>query len=156
MGIIIRKANESDFDAILSLEKELNAFEKAYDEVTNTVEQMKSEKEFFHCFVAEDKDEGIIGSAVYCFVYFLGVGKSLYLDNLYIKESFRGQKIGTKLLDSIFKIAKDEKCSKIRWQVINWNKKAIALYKKYDAKIDTDWYNCDFDENVIQNITSEL
>jgi len=151
MKITIRKAIEKDFFAILSLEKELAAFEKSTFKVTNSVEMMKKEKDFFHCFVAEDKDEGIVGTAVYCFVYYVGVGKSLYLDNLYVKESFRGKKIGSELLKKVFKIAKKENCKKVRWQVLNWNKQAINIYKKYGANIDDEWSNCDFDECAIKN-----
>ncbi len=151
MKITIRKAIEKDFPAILSLEKELAAFEKATVQVTNSVELMKKEKDFFHCFVAEDKEKGIIGTAVYCFVYYVGVGKSLYLDNLYVKKLFRGRKIGTELLKNIFKIAKKENCKKVRWQVLNWNKQAIGMYKKCGANIDDEWINCDFDERAIKN-----
>ena len=61
MSIQIRKATDTDFPSILSLIKELAEFEKG--EVTNTVEQMYREKEYFHCYVAESDDREIIGIA---------------------------------------------------------------------------------------------
>src|SRR5512136_611552 len=98
MHITIREAAEDDFDSILGLVKELAAFEKSPDKVTNSVELMKMEKEHFHCFVAETVENEIIGMAIYFFAYYTWVGKSLYLEDIYVKEPFRRHRIGTKLL----------------------------------------------------------
>jgi len=141
----IRKASEKDFPSILSLIKELALFEKAPEKVTNTVEQMNDESNLFHCFVAETSENEIVGIALYFFAYYTWVGKSLYLDDIYIKESYRGQKIGTELLKKIFEVAKNENCKRVRWQVLNWNTPAIEMYKKCGAEIDDEWINCDFD-----------
>ncbi len=139
----IRKAEESDFPKIIELIKELAAFEKAPEKVTNTVEQMKNEKEYFHCFVAENETDGIIAFALYFFAYYTWVGKSLYLDDIYVKEEFRGKKAGYKLLTKIFEVAKKENCKRIRWQVLNWNTDALEFYKKIGATTDDEWINCD-------------
>jgi len=151
MNFNIRKATEEDFSDILSLIKELASFEKAHEKVTNTVEQMKKEKEFFHCFVAETQDKEIVGMALYFFAYYTWVGKSLYLDDIYVKESFRNHKIGSALLRKIFDVASDENCKRVRWQVLNWNENAIKMYKKSGAEIDNEWLNCSFDSNGIKN-----
>jgi len=78
MNINIRIATEDDFPSILLLIKELAAFEKAPEKVTNSVEQMKKEKELFRCFVAETESKEIVGMALYFFAYYTWVGKSLY------------------------------------------------------------------------------
>lgn len=151
MNINIRKATEEDFPEIFLLIKELAAFEKSPGKVTNSVELMKHEKEYFHCFVAETETGKIVGMALYFFAYFTWVGKSLYLEDLYVKESFRKHKIGTALLGKIFEVANAEDCKRVRWQVLNWNQAAIQLYKKSGAVIDDEWLNCDFDYNGIKN-----
>ena len=89
MNYKIRIATEKDFPEILQLIRELAAFEKAPEKVTNSVEMMKKEKDLFHCFVAETETGEIIGMALYFFAYYTWVGKSLYLDDIYVKESFR-------------------------------------------------------------------
>jgi GNAT superfamily N-acetyltransferase len=150
MKVTIRKATEKDFFAILSLIKELAAFEKAPGKVTNSVRQMEDEKDFFQCFVAETADKEIVGMALYFFAYYTWVGKSLYLDDLYVKESYRGQEIGTRLLNKILEIARQENCKRVRWQVLNWNKPAIDMYRKSGAGIDDTWINCDIDVQGIQ------
>jgi hypothetical protein len=54
-------------------------------------------------------------------------------------------------LKEIFEFAKQEKCKRVRWQVLNWNKPAIWLYTKCGADISNEWNNCDFDESAIEN-----
>ncbi len=150
MEVVIRKGEEKDLPAVLGLVKELAAFEKAPEQVINTAEKMVKEQQYFDFFVAELEGE-IIGMALYFFAYYTWVGKSLYLDDIYVKEKYRGNKTGQKLLKEVFKVAQKEKCSRVRWQVLNWNKDAIAFYKKLDALIDDEWLNCDFDQQGIEN-----
>jgi GNAT superfamily N-acetyltransferase len=151
MNINIRQAREEDFPAILSLIKELAAFEKSPDKVTNSVEQMKKEKHLFECFVAETESGEIIGMALYFFAYYTWVGKSLYLEDIYVREPFRRSKIGSALLKKIFEVARAEECKRVRWQVLNWNKSAIQMYIKNGAEIDGEWLNCNFDSEGIKN-----
>lgn len=150
MDISIRKAKEDDFPAILSLIKELATFEKAPQKVTNSVEQMKEEKEYFHCFVAETTEHEIVGMALYFFAYYTWVGKSLYLDDIYVKENFRNKRIGTALLRKIFVTAREEDCKRIRWQVLDWNQSAIDVYRKAGAIIDGEWLNCSMEADLIK------
>ena len=149
MNYTIRPAAENDFPAILDIIKALALFEKAPEKVTNTVEQMKAEKAYFHCLVAVNEEEKIIAICLYFFAYYTWVGKSLYLDDLYVLEPYRRQGIAAALLDKLFEVARNEKCNRIRWQVLNWNENAIRLYKKYGATIDDEWLNCDFDQKGI-------
>ncbi len=155
MKAIIRKATEADFPSILALVNELAVFEKAPDSVTNSVAQMQAEKDHFNVLVAETDSGDIVGMAVYFFAYFTWVGKSLYLDDLYVKADCRGEKVGTRLLAELFAIAKTENCHRLRWQVLDWNQPALALYEKLGAKIESQWHNCDFDEKAMQQITFE-
>lgn len=146
MEIIIREATEDDFPAILSLIKELAEYERAPGKVTNSVEQMKEEKELFRCFVAETGDEEIAGMALFFMAYFTWVGKSLYLEDIYVKEPFRQHRIGSALLRKVFEVARAERCKRVRWQVLDWNEPAIAFYRKCGADLDGEWINCNFDE----------
>jgi ribosomal protein S18 acetylase RimI-like enzyme len=142
----IRQANENDFEAILQLIKALALYENASEKVTNTVDLMKQEKEYFQALVAEKDNGEIIGFALYYFVYYTWVGKSLYLDDLYVKKKYRGNKIGKTLLDKIISIGKENNCKRIRWQVLEWNKPAINFYKKQGVNLDNEWINCDLEK----------
>ena len=151
MNYTIRPAVEADFDVILDIIKALARFEKAPEKVTNTVERMKAEQAYFNCLVAVDDKGEIIAICLYFFAYYTWVGKSLYLDDLYVLEPCRRQGIAAALLDRLFEIARDENCHRVRWQVLNWNENAIQLYKKYGAIIDDEWLNCNFDREGILN-----
>ena len=147
MSYTIRPAVEADFPAILDIIKALALFEKAPERVTNTVEQMKAEKEYFRCLVAVSDDNVVIAICLYFFAYYTWVGKSLYLDDLYVLEPYRRKGIASALLHELFEIARKEKCNRLRLQVLNWNENAIFFYEKIGATIDDEWLNCDFDLN---------
>jgi GNAT superfamily N-acetyltransferase len=149
LEITVRKANEEDYETVLNLIKELAAFQKSLHKVTYTVEQMKEDKGNFHAFLAENENGEAIGVAFYFFAYFSWIGKSLYLDDLYVKESCRGQKVGSKLLNALFETARLENCKRVRWQVSDWNKPALEFYEKCGAEIDREQYNCDFEHKKI-------
>jgi GNAT superfamily N-acetyltransferase len=143
MEFKIRTAEEKDFEKIVELFREFALFEKLPHKMVNSVERMNSEKELFNCFIAETTDDQIVGYATYFFSYHTWIGKCLYMDDLYVKESFRKIGIGKNLINSVIVFAKESKCHKLRWQVSNWNKNAQDFYKRLGAEIDTVELNCD-------------
>ena len=145
MNIIIRKGIEADYPAIIDLINEFALFQKTPERVTNTVEQMRADNNLFQCFVAVDDRNRIVGYAAWFFAYFSWTGKALYLDDLYVVESARGLAIGTRLLQTVIDHATASNCVKVRWQVSNWNKTAIAFYRKMGAQIDDVEMNCHFE-----------
>ena len=145
MNITIRPATKDDFGAILELFKEFAHFENLDDRMTNSVERMNAEKEYFNCLVAVNNQDEIVGYATYFFSYFTWTGKSLYMDDLYVKESYRGSGIGTLLINKVISFANANGCHKLRWQVSDWNAPAIGFYKSLGAVIDAQERNCDLD-----------
>ena len=82
MTIKLRQAVEADFPEILDMIKELALFEKAPEKVSNSVEQMRKEKDFFKCILAEDQHGNIMGIALYfCLLYRLA---SHYILTIYM------------------------------------------------------------------------
>ena len=151
MNITYRKANKEDFEAILSLINELASYEKAKHKVTNSVSKMKEESAYFDCFIAENEENKIIGIALTFTAYSTWVGRYLFLEDLIVNENYRGNKIGSNLIAKVFELAKEQKVERVRWQVLNWNKPAIEFYKKINATIDKEWYNCDFNKEQIDD-----
>jgi len=142
MIIDIRKAEPIDFSEIYSLIKEFAKFIRTLEKVLTTAEQMLNDKDHFSCFIALDGNK-MVGFATYFIAYYSWTGKAIYLDDLYVLEQYRGSGIGNKLFDKIVETAKSENCKKLKWQVSNWNKKAIAFYKSRGAIIDDVEINCD-------------
>ena len=149
MEITIRPANEMDFPEIFSLITEFSIFQGTPEKVSITVEQMQENKELFNCLVAETKDKHIVGFASFFFAYYSWSGKALYLDDLYVKETFRNQAIGKMLFDAVLVYAKNNHCNKMRWLVSKWNTNAIGFYKSIGANIDETELTCDLTLNEI-------
>ncbi len=149
MEFHILKATETDYPDILECIKELALFEKAPEKVSNNLEQMTKEKDYFQSYIVRDNQGNTLGFALYFFAYYTWVGKSLYLDDIYIKEEFRNLGIGKALLKKIFEVAKTENCSRVRFQVLDWNLNAIEFYKKTGATLDNEWINCDYDKDFV-------
>jgi len=143
MTVNIRKIEHSDFAELINLFKEFALFEKLPDKMTNSVEQMLEEKEYITGFVAVNDKNKIVGYATYFFGYYTWIGKSLYMDDLYVCPDFRGVGVGTKLINAVITFAKAENCKKLRWQVSEWNQPAIDFYKNLGANINTVESNCD-------------
>ncbi|MFT7419165.1 MAG: ribosomal protein S18 acetylase RimI-like enzyme, partial [Arcticibacterium sp.] len=81
--------------------------------------------------------------ATFNFVYYTWSGKSIYMDDLYIKLEFRGKSIGSKLIQEVINHAKANNCQKVKWQVSHWNVKAKAFYRSLGAEIDDNEQNCE-------------
>jgi GNAT superfamily N-acetyltransferase len=151
LAVIIREGNEKDFPVLLGLIKDLATFEGAPEQVKNSVGQMKRERDSFGFFLAEE-DGKVLGAAVYFFAYYTWVGKSLYLDDLYVMPEHRRKKVGSMLLERVFELAKKEDCKRLRLEVLDWNEVAISFYKKHGGAISREWLNCDFDPKALKNL----
>lgn len=142
MKLNIRLATENDFEKLINLFQEFALFEKVPEKMINSANQMKKEKDFFNCFIAETQEKEIVGYTIFFYFYLSWTGKSLYMDDLYVKDNFRGKGIGTNLIEKVISFAKENGCHKLRWQVSDWNKNAINFYKKLGAEIDVNERNC--------------
>lgn len=151
--IKIRKGNREDLPRVLELIKELAEFERAANEVSNTVSKMEEDgfgvNPVYGFFVAEE-DNIIQGISLYYYRYSTWKGKRLYLEDIVVTESQRGKGIGKKLFDTTMKLALDDGCTGMMWQVLEWNTPAINFYKKYNAHLDGEWINCNLESSQIR------
>jgi GNAT superfamily N-acetyltransferase len=153
MNIEIRKGRKEDLPHVLKLVHELAEFEKAPDAVTNTVKAMEEDgfggKPVFDFHVAV-VDGIIVGIALYFVKYSTWVGKGLYLDDLMVTEKMRGKGIGQKLFNAFMDEAKRINAKQVHWQVLDWNTPAIDFYKKMNASIEEQWWDCKMLEQQIK------
>ena len=105
---------------------------------------MEKESDNLNAYVVESENGELVGYATYFYAYYTWIGKSMYMDDLYVKPDFRGKGLGQKLINSIKKKKKKDNCKKVHWQVSSWNKNAIEFYKSIGAKIDDVESNCDY------------
>ncbi|TXK51973.1 GNAT family N-acetyltransferase [Pontibacter qinzhouensis] len=157
MTVTIRKGILEDLPQVYNLIKELALFERAPQEVTNTIEDMErdgfGENHIFSFFVAEKADQ-LIGIALYYTAYSTWKGKTIYLEDLIVTESQRRTGVGRKLFDAVASEAKAVGAKRFAWQVLEWNEPAIAFYKQIGATLDSEWINCRMTEEQIQQYSA--
>lgn len=142
--ITIRKASKSDIPDIICLVKELALFEKSANEVTVTEEDYLingfMDNPLYGCNLVF-YDGKLAAFSLWYFRFSTWKGKRLYLEDLYVKEDYRGFGIGKILLNTAIDEARLCNCSGLMWQVLDWNTSAIEFYKKFNANLDGEWIN---------------
>ena len=139
----IRFAEEKDIPVILSLIKELAQYEKLSGEVMATEEILKEnlfgKRKYAEVIIAE-LNEKPAGQALFFHNFSTFKGKpGIYLEDLYVKPEYRSKGVGKALLNKLIETAKERKCSRIEWVVLDWNKSAIDFYKKMGAEEMNGW-----------------
>ena len=164
----IREGQKEDMPAVLSLIKELAAFEKEPEAVIITVDDLIrdgfGENPLFHTFVASINDdskdskqtEQIVGVALYYYRYSTWKGRTIHLEDLIVKEKMRGSGIGKALYKEVIAQGKKDNVNRIEWSVLDWNTTAIDFYEKSGAKVLKDWRVAQMDKNGIDNFLTSL
>ena len=146
--ITVRNAVENDCPRMLELIRELAVYERAPDAVTATLEHFIEsgfgEKPLWWAFVAEE-NKVIVGFALYYIRYSTWKGQRMYLEDIIVTESARGKGIGKLLFDELLIEARQRNMSGLTWQVLDWNEPALNFYKKYNAKMESEWLNGSLD-----------
>lgn len=143
MKICIRHATKSDSKDIIQLITELAIFEKLPPPDKKAQQRLLkdafSPKPLFQILLAEVEGK-VIAYAFYFFTYSTFLARNtLYLEDIFVTEKFRKLGIGKLLFNKLLQIAKKEKCGRIEFIVLHWNKNAINFYRKFNAKIMKDW-----------------
>jgi GNAT superfamily N-acetyltransferase len=145
-NIAIRRAIKEDCPRLLELVRELADYEKAPEQVTVTPEHFMESgfgpNPVWWAFVVT-LDEKVEGFALYYIRFSTWKGQRIYLEDLIVTEKLRGKGMGKLLFERMLAEVKEKKFQGMAWQVLDWNEPAINFYKKYNARIDDGWLNCD-------------
>jgi GNAT superfamily N-acetyltransferase len=146
--ISIRPALPADALVLHELIVELAIFEKAPDAVINTPQAIEKHgwgpNPLFVAWIAELAGTPV-GMALCYFRYSTWKGPVLYLEDLIVKEPYRGRGAGKLLFETCLNYAKENQFSRMSWQVLDWNQEAIDFYRNYGADFDPEWVNCSID-----------
>ncbi len=138
----IRVATIQDAALLRTMIRELAAYEKELEFVTIREEDLAQdgfgENPRFHALIAE-WDHQPAGYALFFGYYSTWVGRGLFLEDLFVREAYRGHGIGKALLAKVARIAVDEHCYGIHWEVLDWNEPAIEFYKSLGAEFRDRW-----------------
>ncbi|XP_043932949.1 thialysine N-epsilon-acetyltransferase isoform X1 [Protopterus annectens] len=140
MDYIIRDAKPEDCVEIMRLITELAEYEKLPEQVQLDAESLREDgfgttNPFYKCLVAEltsghKTKEGhtLVAYAMYYFTYSTWLGRSIYVEDIYVMPECRAKGIGHGLLQKIAKIAVEQKCKYLQLVVLDWNKLATEFY----------------------------
>ena len=133
----IRLATRDDVPQLLALIRQLAAYERKADKVVATVGDFLRDgfgpQPKFRAWLAE-WDGSAAGYASTFYFYSTYQGRpAIFIEDLFVLDRFRNLGIGKSLLSAIAKLAIQEGCFGLRWEVLDWNKPAIEWYEKLGA-----------------------
>ncbi len=139
----IRSATIADVTVILELIRALATYERAPNEVTATekdlAEVLFGEKPAAEVLLAFENARAV-GFALFFHNFSTWLGRpGLYLEDLFVRPEDRGKGYGRALLIELAKIARDRRCGRMEWAVLDWNEPAIKFYRKLGAKPMDEW-----------------
>ena len=143
MAATLRPATPADVGAMLALMSELAEFEKLTHLFVATKENLHEAlfgaRASAEALVAEDGGR-LVAYALFFhnFSTFLG-RRGLYLEDLYVQPSQRGNGLGTAMLRRLAALAVERGCGRFEWTVLDWNQPAINFYEKMGATVLPDW-----------------
>lgn len=143
--MLIRKFAKNDLDQVLELCREVRQihidiindyFAEQNDELEKMVFLQSLENDQIIALVAVE-DNIIYGYllAKKKYLPYLREANVISIENLGVKKEFRGQGIGKKLMDILFKISESLNADEIRLGVYDKNEEAYRFYKKYGFEL---------------------
>lgn len=155
MPLNIRPATREDIPQILSFIQALATYEREPDAVQATESDLLRDgfgpNPRFYALMAEwhepstDNQQPLtqsqpVGFALYFHNYSTWRGHhGIHIEDLFVQPGHRGKGIGKALLTHIAAIAAAEGCSRLQWDVLEWNTPAIGFYEQLGANMLTEW-----------------
>ena len=143
MTLRIRAAEPGDAALILRFVKELAEFEREPDAVVATEPLLHDALFGAHPAVEAriaELDGAAVGMALFFYNFSTWTGwRGLYLEDLYVTRSARGQGVGAALLRHLAALAVERGCTRFEWSVLDWNEKAIGFYRSMGAVPMDEW-----------------
>jgi len=149
---MIRPATERDIPQLAELIKELALYEKEPDAAIATAADIHDllfvgsatpggvPASYCHVAVDESQPDEVLGMALWFLNTSTWLGKhGLYLEDLYVRDSARGQGYGQQLLASLAAVCVERNYGRLEWWVLDWNSPAIDFYTSQGATPMSDW-----------------
>ncbi|MER6386224.1 cyclophane-containing RiPP N-acetyltransferase HaaN [Streptomyces sp. NPDC001127] len=139
MTVTIRPAEKRDVPAVAELIEEIERFYGTTDTDIQPLEERRLQVEealfgappLASALLVEDETGDIVGLAAYSFLWpAAGSSHSLFLKELYVRDTLRRQGIGARLMDELRALAATRPgCSRLEWMADRDNPGARAFYE---------------------------
>lgn len=139
----VKSAIESDVPQIIAMLRDFAEFEKLSEYCEITAEKLSAamfgENPCIECLMAFDAENKAVGYALFyqSFASFRGE-RGAYLEDLYVAPETRKSGVGLALLKELARVTKARGGTRIDFQVLTWNERAINFYQKLGAEINDD------------------
>ncbi|KAK4049764.1 Peroxygenase 1 [Microbotryomycetes sp. JL221] len=102
-----------------------------------------------------DQSQDAVGMAVYFFTFSTWTGRGgLYLEDLFVKEKYRGQGISKHLFRYLAQECERRELPRLDWQVLAWNEKAKSVYFKLGAELREEWQSMRLETDAIHKLAT--
>lgn len=140
---MIREATPSDVPVILTMIRELAAYERAEDCARATEPQLKEALFGDHpaafALIAEADGEPV-GFALWFRNFSTWTGThGVYLEDLYVRPEARGAGHGKALLAALAQLCVTRGYERFEWSVLDWNEPSIGFYRSIGAQPMDEW-----------------
>jgi GNAT superfamily N-acetyltransferase len=143
VAFTIRRGAPRDAATIVRLIRGLAEYERLAHQVQATIERIRrhgfGRRPYFDTLICR-RDGLAVGFALYFFTYSTFLARpSLYLEDLFVVPDERGNGAGKALLAALARIAVRRGCGRMEWTVLDWNRPAIAFYRRLGADLHKEW-----------------
>src|SRR5438270_12205147 len=154
----IHPITREEIPTLLSLIRSLATYEKKSHKVVATesdlLRDLFGQQPKFRALIAKWNNEPA-GYASFFYFYSTYEGRAaLFLEDLFVLDELRGKGIGKALLSAVAKVAVDEGCFGLRWEVLDWNHPAIEFYTKLGATFLNERKVVAFDGNAMRRVAA--
>lgn len=154
--LVIRPALREDINLLKTLINEMGEYERL--PVSITEEALTRDgfglRQEFRVLIA-DLDSEPAGYALFFNCYSTFRGRGLFLEDLFVRQKFRAQKVGDALLSRVANVAHEEGCFGIMLNVLGWNQSAIEFFRKRGATFLEDWKTARFDREAVEVLAAK-
>ena len=143
MSLQIRQATPADVPVIVWFIRQLAEYERLSHEAVMTEETLREslfgERRVAEALLGYHEDKPVAFAVFFHnFSTFLG-RPGLYLEDLFVLPDMRGKGFGRAMLVHLARLARDRKCGRFEWSVLDWNEPAIEFYKNLGAVPMNEW-----------------
>lgn len=161
----IRPATFEDVPLILQLVQELADYERMPHAALATADDLLRDgwgpEPKFRCVIAEwnESDAAVewrtAAFALFYYNYSTFRGQpGLYLEDLFVRPTFRRKGIGKALFIYLAELALREHCGRLQWQVLDWNIPAIDFYKSRGAYLMDEWLTMRLEGKALEKLAT--
>lgn len=156
MAVLVRRAHPADAPLVFRLVTELAEYENLGQEVEATSSTLAAA--LFHatprvfCEIGQYGGE-TAGLAIWYYSFSTFRGRhGIWLEDLFVRPSFRRKGIGGALFGALAGRCEDEGLARLEWSVLDWNEPSIRFYKTMGARMMDDWTNGRIEGDALRDL----